>query len=381
MARRQTATSVGERSAREFGWTAGRTVCDDATVNRVRGWTLYALGWLTAGVSWAAVAARSSGMPLGSALPYGVTAMGLSGLLGVGVWHMTGRLPWSPGAGRFLGSHALVMPGFVGAYATSAVWIDIAAGRGLTGLPAIVASPTFVWNVMFGVFLYSALAGVSYTIRASREATEARLAAVRAEAIASEARLAALRARVNPHFLFNALHSVGVLVSRDPAAAERAIEQLGALLRYVLSAREVVPFRDEWDFTRQYLQIEALRLGSRLTVKERVEDDALGVPVPALLLQPLVENAVRHGVAERPEGGRVTLCADVAEECLRLTVADDGEGASRSHGHGIGLATVEARLRVHYGDAARVQTRDTSTGFTVEVTIPLLAPQDDEGVP
>lgn len=349
-------------------------------MTRVVGWALYVCAWAVAGAVWSVVAGRAAGMAIASALPYGITAMTVAGVLGIGVWHLSGRLTWSPRSIRFFGAHVAAVALYSPAYATSAVWIDLVAGRGLSGLPAIVASPTFIWNLLFGLWLYAAIAGVAYAIRSQHDVAAARLAALRAEALVSEARLAALRARVNPHFLFNALHSVGALVSLDPRRAERAIERLGDLLRYTLSPREVVPLRDEWQFTRDYLEIEALRLGERLRTSLHVDDAALVVPVPALVLQPLVENAIRHGIADRAEGGMLAMSASVNDGVLRLRVDDDGGSASSAGGHGTGLATLGERLRAHYGDAASLDARPHDRGFTVDVQIPIvsdLSPEED----
>lgn len=321
---------------------------------------------------WSLVAGISAGIPLATALPYGTTAMTVAGLMSVGVWHLTGQWPWSLRSLRFAVCHAAAALVFIVAYATSAIWVDLFAGRGLGGLRAILVSPTFVWNLLFGLWLYAAVAGVSYSIRAQRDAAAAKLAALRAEALVSEARLAALRARVNPHFLFNALHSVGALVSYDPPAAERAIERLGDLLRYALNPREVVPFRDEWQFTRDYLAIEGLRLGHRLRTTEHIDAAVLDIQVPALVLQPLVENAIRHGIADRADGGTLGISASLNGDILCLRVDDDGGAASAVPGHGTGLATLAERLHAHYGDAGSVEAHARDQGFSVNVKLPAL---------
>lgn len=206
---------------------------------------------------------------------------------------------------------------------------------------------------------------------AEREAEDRR----RAQAAASQARLRVLTSQLNPHFLFNALHSLSGLLRRDPERAQLALAHLGDLLRYALDESEqtAVYLADEWAFTEHYLEIERLRLGERLRVRTALEPAALDCRVPPFLLQPLVENAVRHGVAKRAEGGRVSVAAHIHAGRLEIEVGDDGPGAdpgavSRA---GVGLRAVRGQLEARYGHHAGFAV-DTApgAGFRVRLSLP-----------
>jgi LytS/YehU family sensor histidine kinase len=225
---------------------------------------------------------------------------------------------------------------------------------------------------MMGSWLYVLVTGVSYAIRAQRRVRAETAAAADARLLAEQAQLAALRAQLNPHFLFNALHSVGALVQIDAARAEEAIERLGDLLRYSLGSEPNVLLSQEWKFTHDYLAFEQLRLGDRLDVRSEAHAAALAAIVPPLIFQPLVENAVRHGIAERPAGGHIAISARTTDGRLRLRVADDGPGLAGNPTDGVGLASVRRRLAATYGDRARLQIEAVGTGFVVTMTLPLI---------
>jgi sensor histidine kinase YesM len=184
-----------------------------------------------------------------------------------------------------------------------------------------------------------------------------------------------LRARLNPHFLFNALNSVNVLARSGKAAdTTRVVEGLTTLLRYVLDERRpMVPLREELEFARQYLDVQQVRFGDRLTydlASEPIADTAL---VPQLLLQPIVENAVEHGVATTLAGGRVVITALVDGGALMITVDDDGPGPpAAGSSDGVGLATTRERLRRLYAERATLTIgRRPACGTRVAIALPL----------
>lgn len=197
----------------------------------------------------------------------------------------------------------------------------------------------------------------------------------RAESWAARARLRAVTAQMNPHFLFNALHSLSALVRRDTREAERALERLGGLLRYGLdSGEDAVALRQEWAFARDFLEMEALRLGPRLSVEAEIAPEAMEMEVPPFIIQPLVENAVRHGVSPFPEGGRVAVRVRVEGDRLVIEVEDSGPGAppeGLDDASGVGVRGVRAQLEGHFGaDWAMESEQRPGGGFLVRLTMP-----------
>lgn len=202
-----------------------------------------------------------------------------------------------------------------------------------------------------------------------RQAQEAKTAAATAAAAATQARLNHLTSQLNPHFLFNTLNTLSTLVltGRNQPAAE-VIDGLADLLRASLEGdgRPLVTLEEELELARAYLAIERVRYGDRLRFGESIDPSMLTEPVPRLILQPLIENAVRYAVAPSHDGATITVAARRAGETFELVVADDGAGAKAEQGHGIGLSNVAARLRTLFGDRATVQPTQ-GDGFAVRL--------------
>jgi sensor histidine kinase YesM len=206
---------------------------------------------------------------------------------------------------------------------------------------------------------------------------ERELQASRLETEVSRARLDALQRQLHPHFLFNTLNSISVLMQKNEIeTANRMLGDLSELLRQVLSSDAVmlVPLREEMEFVRRYTEIERIRFGDRLDVVVDTDDAALGCPVPGFLLQSLVENAIRHGIARKPEGGTVTIAAQRNGQRLRMEVRDTGVGLDRAtNDGGIGIANAQARLRHLYGDKYTLELRNADGGGTLAVVeIPIV---------
>ena len=222
-----------------------------------------------------------------------------------------------------------------------------------------------------------ALREQAHALAEAREAaSRAELAASQAEAAATNARLAALRYQLNPHFLFNTLNAISsMVVTNRPEAAEGMLTKLSDFLRGTLTARPeaLIPLEDELASVANYLEIESLRLRDRLSVAVECPPELLDRPVPSFLLQPLVENAIKHGVT--PTSRPVTVTIDVRDEGdgLRIEVRDDGGSAgsgAATAGFGLGLSNVRERLRTVYGAAARVETARLDPGYRVTLILP-----------
>jgi two-component system, LytTR family, sensor kinase len=202
------------------------------------------------------------------------------------------------------------------------------------------------------------------------------------ERLLLHARMEALKNQINPHFLFNTLNSISSLVRFDPETAREVISKLATILRRMLNSTEsFVPLREEVEFIDNYLDIEVVRFGDKLRVVKELQPDSLDVMVPAMLLQPLIENSIKHGLSSKIEGGSIHLRSRLSNSGLIIEVEDDGVGmaatqllqAAYTRGSGIGMANVSERLDVLYGDAARM-TIDSNEGkgTLVRIRLPLL---------
>lgn len=203
--------------------------------------------------------------------------------------------------------------------------------------------------------------------------------AARLSAQLAEARLAALRTQLDPHFLFNTLNAVSALVERDPKGVRRMIARLSELLRRSLegAATPETPLQRELDFISRYLEIMQIRFQGDLAVEVRVEPDTLDALVPTLVLQPLVENAIKHGIAEGEYGGRIEIVARREGEVVVLQVLDDGRGAPEPIVEGLGLRNTRERLEALYGTAYRLEVaRRPDRGTRAEIRLPYHTAED-----
>lgn len=229
---------------------------------------------------------------------------------------------------------------------------------------------------------------VGYGLSLHRRIRERDLEAARLSAQLSEARLNALRMQLNPHFLFNSLNAIAGLVrEKDNRTAVRMIGVLSGVLRHALSTSDVkeVPLRDELAFLREYLELEQVRFPDRLRVEWRAADDVLDASIPSMLLQPVVENALRHGIHRRSAPGLLEIAAERQGATLRITVRDDGPGfdADRRESHdGVGLSNTRARLRQLYEDRARLTLMNAPTaGAIVAIELPFHRAERDARSP
>ena len=231
--------------------------------------------------------------------------------------------------------------------------------------------PTAVFLAL-GVPLYLFSVAIHYLIAAFEDSRRAERRALESQVVAREAELRALRAQLNPHFLFNSLNSINALVGSDPESARRMCEGLGDFLRKTLTlgGRDWVTLGEELDLVETYLAIERVRFGSRLRVELLATPAARSHLVPPLLLQPLVENAVKHGIAERVEGGTIAINAQRHADTLIIKVTNpfDPEGPQRQ-GEGMGLENVRQRLRALNPRHTSIVASQTAGCFEVVLSL------------
>lgn len=286
-------------------------------------------------------------------------------------WYLVRFMP--PGSG----AATLIWRVGGGAVATSALWA--AAGWAWFQLLASVApAPPALFDQFIlmaaaaAAFLFVAMAAIHYALVAADDRRAALRRALDAEVGAREAELRALRAQVNPHFLFNCLHSIGALAGHDPEAARRMCQELAGFFRDSLRAgsEPLVPLDTEVALVRRYLDIEQVRFGDRLRHTVQIAPAAGAARVPPLILQPIIENAVRHGIATLVGGGEVVVVLSAEEDRTVVVVDNPFDPDGRRPGTGIGLANVRARLAALYGSRASLTAGAEGDRYRVRIEIP-----------
>ncbi len=276
--------------------------------------------------------------------------------------------------GRVLGTQ------LAAALISATLWLVV--GRGFAYVldrhgpfPGLGAKQAEAAPLLFGlgVMLYLLAATLHYLLGAFEASQEATRRALEFEIASREAELRTLRAQIHPHFLFNSLNSINALIASRPEEARRLSVRLGDFLRrsLTLGSREQVPLAEELDLAETLLAIEKVRFGDRLSHEVRADDGARGCKVPPLLLQPLVENAVTHGIATMLEGGTIRVTAEQRRGQLRIVVENPRDTESPDpRGTGIGLQNVRRRLEALYGNEAEVQVLSEADSFRVELRLP-----------
>lgn len=278
--------------------------------------------------------------------------------------------------GRSVPIHLLAALGMCGLWAGSGLLL-----RAVMGLPPMaptLGKAILSWvltTLPFGVAVYFAVLGIEHAIYYFGEAKSREMHAARLSAQLADARLGALRAQLNPHFLFNSLNAITVLVrDHDTGTAARALEQLADILRQVLQTDRAaeVTLADEIGFLERYLAIERIRFSDRLRTRFVIDPALRQARVPSLVLQPLVENALRHGLARRTEGGEIAVTAERQGNDLVLTVRNDGPplDAAAASGAGLGIPNTRERLATMYGDRGRLTLNNVPGGVQAEVRLP-----------
>jgi two-component system LytT family sensor kinase len=346
--------------------------------NRFARWAAGFLFWTGIGLSFASQFYISSaqaglGVTWSQAVSYSLGDWYVFALLSIPVMLLARLFPLE--AGRWRGSlavHLACSALFSLAYMIVRAWI----GQWQSASGFVEAfKPLLVKTWHFNLLVYWVIIAVTQAAEYYRKFRERELSALELEKRLAQAKLQALQMQLNPHFLFNSLHAVSALMHRDVEVADRMLTQLGDLLRAALANTDTqeVPLRQELDFLRRYLEIEQTRFGDRLAVTMEIAPETLDAWVPNLILQPLVENAIRHGIEPHAKAGRIELRAVRQDGMLALEVSDSGAGlrGGPPANEGVGLSNTRARLRELYGAKHHFELRDGSEGgFRVRLSIP-----------
>ena len=311
------------------------------------------------------------------AILYSTSYIGPAIVVGAAAWQVARRVPWRKlNWPKFIGVEIVIGCSFVVFWHVLFWgWIWMVAGRknAIANVYALRG-----WPMLMALLVVSMHAAVFHIARIFAALREKELAAVEAESLRTRAEMQALRGQLNPHFLFNSLHSITALVREDPRRAEDALLQFSALLRRVLDVQrdssDEVTLANEMKFVDDYLAIERLRLGERLRVSCELSPDALACWLPAFSVQPLVENALHYAIAPRRDGGNLAIRGAVRHGHLEISVNDDGPGAELervAHAKGVGLSVVRQRLKLRYGrDAKLTINTEPGRGFRVTLSLP-----------
>lgn len=332
-------------------------------------------GWIGFGLVLAGMLHAKPGMPVSNALYFGI---GISGIAQVSAWSAAFSCRTAPLARTPMWRLALTH--LTAAALLTYFWVmlsDFIARlvEPIAGWQGTYEYVTFRSGLIFGagIFYYLLSVAINYAQIANKDSQKAQELAAESSMRAREAELSALKAQINPHFLYNSLNSISALTSIDPAKAREMCVSLADFMRLTLGMGEkgMIPLREELGLLEKYCAIEKVRFGERLKLSEEVDDEAKKCLLPPLLLQPLFENAVVHGIAQMPEGGWVRLKAIRDGNRLMLTVENSWDPeAGSSRRNGVGLKNVQRRLEARYGSQAQLHASSQENVFRVSLQFP-----------
>lgn len=337
---------------------------------------LYLLGWIPLAGMLTYLLAVPGGLSWLEATTVAIVLCLLYAFICLAAWYPCMATPLErSGLSRFLFTHA------AGALVASMVWLIAARilGRMLAGLEdfhGIDARLSRDYPLLFatGVLLYLLAVGFHYVLLAVEASRDAEARVMQASVLAREAELRALKAQVNPHFLFNCLNSISALTTSDAPKAREMCILLGDFLRRTLGLGEkaAIPLEEEISLIHAFLAVEKIRYGARLQMEEKIDAEVLEAQVPPLLLQPLIENAVGHGIANLIDGGWIRLSAERRDGELSIVVENlfDPEAPPRRKS-GVGLANVRQRLEARYDNRAKFATSVDGSCFRVAISLPV----------
>ena len=280
---------------------------------------------------------------------------------------------------RTVGVHFGIGVGYGVSSALGTIGLTMALGAFESAFAGESPAVAVVFFTFYYFLIYAVLAGFMMWSESLHRVEESLALAARESVLRAEAEAKAVRAQFNPHFVFNTLHSLMLLVRADPSAAERAIEDVASLIRYasVLERRnqDVVQLGEELEIARRYMGLESLRLSDRLRVEWEIDPELERIEVPPFSLQTLLENAIKHGISPKPSGGSITVRVRKDSENLAISVEDDGMGAepeSVQKAEGKGLHLLQQRVSTLFGDTASLTwTTSPGTGFSAHLQLPI----------
>lgn len=301
-------------------------------------------------------------------------------LLSILIWKICKKIP-------FENSHKLffVLLHFVLAIFFSVLWLFIVYGSWYLAEGARIFEQVRIreiigWQFLFGMVQYFLVAGIFYTVIYYRNLKQKEKNEAELKILTRDAELKALKLQMNPHFLFNSLNSINALVTKDATLTRKMISQLSELLRMSLESHDklLIPLKEELDLVHTYLSIEQMRFGGKMIVQEDVDPGLLTKSFPAMLLQPLLENAVKHGIANTRTGGTIKLSIHQAGQWINGTVTNETsdenlQSKKIKNGNGMSLKNICQRLDRMYGNNYRWQVDSTDKNqFKIEFEIPLM---------
>jgi two-component system, LytTR family, sensor histidine kinase AlgZ len=343
---------------------------------------LYLAAWLPVMGMVGVLLTLSGRLSWPNALALAIPMCLLNAFMGLAAWYLCRAFPLgSTGIPRLFLIYA------VASLLTSSLWVLM--GRGVASLLANVPlladlDPHYGEQVpllfSIGMLLFLLVVAVHYLLSSFETSRRIERRALETQLLAREAELKSLRAQIDPHFLFNCLNSISALTAADPAKARQMCLLLADFLRLSLTLgnREFISLGEEISLATQFLAIEKVRLGPRLAIEQIIQDESRRCLTPPLLLQPLIENAVRHGIAQLLDGGSLRIETERRGERLWLAVENpyDPE-VSPSSGRGIGLKNVRERLKTLFGSEALLDVRKGNSCFRVEISFPAMVKPEE----
>ena len=342
-------------------------------ISKRRRFVLYWLIWLIIGLAQSLLMIFSSDISATAAFSDGLFSAIIFALLAVALWFPLNQLSSGSRDPLIISINHLSL-----ALITLAIWIFLTKFLVLSLLPDKLAYKSFweksiYYRLGAGAFIYAVVTLAYYLMisidnLAKKEMREARL-----ENMLKETELMMLRSQINPHFLFNSLNSISALTISDPEKAREMVIKLSDFMRYALSRKDdrAVSLATELENLRLYLEIEKTRFGDKLLIEENVEDKCLKLKIPNMILQPLYENAIKHGVYESTEAVCVRLRAECDADAMLISLSNNFDPDSiPAEGTGTGLENISRRLELYYGSKSWMKTTKENNIFTVSLFIP-----------